>query len=40
VSRHKVTAPGGWSVEVGAQVRFEARTRQVAADTQAQAGQW
>jgi hypothetical protein len=29
VSRHKVTAPGGWWVEVGAHVRFEARTWQV-----------
>lgn len=29
MSRHKVTAPGGRCVEVGAQFRFEARTWQV-----------
>lgn len=29
MSRHKVTAPGGRCVGVGAQVRFEARTWQV-----------
>lgn len=29
MSRHKVTAPGGLCAEVGAHVRFEARTWQV-----------